>query len=119
MTVSPAAGNVHGSVGAVDGNIAWNPAAFEDGHAIFAARDDEGLEIQVAQGALAQIFELTNICADARVVGGFDFGFVGSGGGDSGIAIFQQAVTGIESEELGVEFLDYCRRSGAEAVVGD
>ena len=67
-------------------------------HAIFAAGDDERLQIQVAQGALAQIFELARVGADSRVVGGFEFRLVGSGGGDACVAKIEQAVTRIECE---------------------
>ena len=114
------AGDVHGSVRAVDREYcAASAAAFEESHAIFAARDDQGLQIQVAQGALAEIFELASVGADAGVIGGLEFRLVGSGGGDACIAKIEQAVTRIEGEELGVEFLYQRGRGGAETVIGD
>ena len=75
--------------------------ALEKSHAVFAARDDQSFEPQIAQRALAQFFELRDVGADARVIGSFEFGLVGSGGGDARVAIFEQAVARIERDALG------------------
>ncbi len=78
--------NVAGVFGAVDGNLLRRIFGVEEDHAVAATSDQEGFEAHFFEEARAELFETGFVRADLLMVDGFDFGFIGSGGGDVGAA---------------------------------
>src|ERR1700689_3261490 len=103
----------------MDGKMPRRMVGLKDGHAVFSSGHDEGFETQVAASALAVVIELSDVSADSRMVGSFDLGFVRGGGGDAGVAIFEEAVTRIERHALGMKRTSQRRRGRAQTVIGD
>src|SRR5579862_1151730 len=80
------AGDVAGVLGAVDGNLLRRVFGVEEDHAVAAAGDQESFEAHFFEKARAEFFEAGFVGADLLVVDGFDFSFIGRGGGDAGAA---------------------------------
>jgi len=111
-------------IAAVDGNVNGLHARLEEGEAVAAAGDDEGLEIHLRKGGAAAAFEFGKIFADGGVVEGFNFSLVGCGGMEAGALVVGEAVARVEGGEKGASiggknFAEFPRAGDAETVVGD
>ena len=76
------AGDVDGLIAAVNGDVDGRRRLLEERHAVFAASDEEGAELQLAESCGGATFEFDEIFADDGVMQRFHFRFIGSGGGD-------------------------------------
>ena len=118
------AGDVHGLIAAMDGDVHGFLSGLKEGDAVAASSDDEGLEFQVGEGGAAAAFEFSEIFADGGVVKGFHFTFIGCGGMEAGAGVVGEAVTRIERGDgaaltAGEEFAEFGGNGDAEAVVGN
>src|SRR5277367_37228 len=94
-------------------------AAFEYRHPVLAASHDKGFESKFAHRALAEFVELAGICADLRLVRGFELGFIRRRGGDAYSVVLTQAIARIEHDALCFQRLHERRSGCAKAVIRD
>ena len=80
------AGNIHGLIAAVDGNVGSLLAGLEEGDAVTAAGDKQGLQLHFGERGAAAAFEFAEIFPDGGVMEGFHLAFVGGGGMEAGRA---------------------------------
>ena len=96
---------------------------FEERHAVAAAGDQQRAEFHGGKRCATAARQLVDIGADRGVMQGFEFGFVGSRGGDAGFRVRGQGVAGVEGDHQRFAFCgdlaNELRRGDAETVVGN
>ena len=117
------AGDVHGLIAAVNGNVGSLLAGLEERDAVTAAGDEQRLQLHFGKSGAAAALEFGEIFSDGGVMEGFHFAFVGSGGMEADAGVGGQMVTGVERGDgtlaAGEEFTEFGGDGDAEAVVGN
>ncbi len=118
------AGNVNGLIAAVHGNVREAVARLEKGHAVAATRNEERSQLHFRERRTATAGKFFQILADSSLVKGFEFGFVGCGGGNSRFRVGVQLIARVERDRqlafaLRSGLTDEIRSGHAETIVGN
>ncbi len=118
------ASDVDSLVAAMNRNEDGRLAGLKKSHAIAAASDEKRRQLHFGASGFTASVELGKIFADGGVMKGFEFGFVGSSGGDANLAIVRDAIAGVEGDGKILFAAGFCLAKffgggNAETIIGN